>query len=239
MKNKSGLFLMLILAGFMGSCINCIKGEGDLVEEKKTLKEFEVLVLKSSADVVIHQNKLSRTCEANVIAQKNIQPYIHATVEGSKLTLDIEGCIETTKNMQIELAFNELSKIIQNSSGDLSSSNILKCDDLKIVQDGSGDLTLKIKGKNLEIDQNGSGDITLFGDYDNLDIECDGSGDVNTKELIAKNVKVHNDGSGSVVVFAKENLDMSLDGSGDISYYGKPVIGTQSDDGSGDIKSME
>lgn len=232
------LSVLLITIG-LSSCVDCIEGEGDLVTEDRILKEFEIIVLRCSADLIIHQNKISNSCKATVSAQENLLPYIHSNVEGSKLVIDVEGCITSNKRIEIEIASNALSKIYNDGSGTISSSNILKNDELKIILDGSGDVNVRSKGESLECNLNGSGDIIIDGSFNSLDLELDGAGDFEGDQLEVNSAEIHSDGSGSTTVQVKDKLNVHLDGSGDVKYYGSPVLEDMIDDGSGSIKSMD
>jgi hypothetical protein len=226
--------LLSILA--LSSCWNGIEGVGTSTSEKRALTEFDEIVLDCSADVNIRQNLVKGKSSLEVVAQENLLPYILTRVEKGVLTITIEESIMSTGKLEVNVTTNGLTKISADGSGDLESENVLRFEDLRIDHDGSGDVTLNLKGEDLDLHHDGSGDVNLEGSVDELDITSDGSGDINAFDLSTKIADVSNDGSGDVNIHVKESLEVTNDGSGDVNYKGNPSEIKQNNNGSGAIK---
>jgi hypothetical protein len=232
-------FILLAFSFFLNSCIDCVNGEGSPVDEERATNAFESFHLDCSADVVIHQIGLEDHAHVVVHAQENLLPFIITHVEGDKLVIDIEGCINATEEIEIEVFAPPLSKISNDGSGDINSSETLHSEELEISNDGSGDIEVDFNGSELSIDNDGSGDFEIAGVVDNLEIRNDGSGDIDTKDLEANEVEVVSHGSGSISVHVKDDLDIKLSGSGDVSYEGDPQNIKQQNTGSGEVKHLD
>ncbi|MCB0762790.1 MAG: DUF2807 domain-containing protein [Flavobacteriales bacterium] len=236
MRNLVSTFILaLAFALIHQGCIDCVQGEGEQVSESRAVVDFEVLRLDCSADVEIRENLISEKNSVEVFAQENLLPYIKTTSEGKKLTIDVEGCISHTEPIRVVVYTNGLDKIIHNGSGSLSTQNALRGDELDVVHDGSGEMTLQFKGKELSVSQNGSGDLVLSGSVQSFELDADGSGDSDASLLKAEVVDVSNDGSGNVSVNVEHELSINLSGSGDVRYKGDPQQLKQENDGSGSI----
>jgi len=220
------------------SCFNGIEGTGDAISEKRAMSDFDELVLDCSADVHIRQNLIKDNNNLEVVAQENLLPYIQTNVENGVLTITVAESIISTGKLEVHVNTNGLIRIASDGSGDISSKNTLRFEDLVIDHDGSGDIDLNLRGEELELTHDGSGDVRLEGGVEELDIDADGSGDVEAFDLSAKIVEVENDGSGDVNIHVKESLEVTNDGSGDVNYIGNPKEIEQINNGSGSIKNM-
>ena len=222
----------------LSSCWNGIEGVGSATSEKRALIDFDEIVLDCSADVNIRQNLIKAKSSLEVVAQENLLPYILTKVENDVLTITIEESIMSTGKLEVNVTTNGLTRISIDGSGDIESENVLRFEDLRIDHDGSGDVTLDLKGEELDIRHDGSGDIQLEGSVDELDVTADGSGDLDAFDLSTKTADVSNDGSGDLNIHVKESLKVTNDGSGDVNYKGKPDEITQENNGSGAIKDQ-
>lgn len=222
----------------LSSCMNMIRGVGEATSEKRAMSDFDELVLDCSVDVNIRHNLIKDNNNLEVVAQENLLPYIKTTVENGVLTITITESIMSTGKMEVNVNTNGLTRIDSDGSGDISSENMLRFEDLLIDHDGSGDIDLQLRGEELDIKHDGSGDIRLKGGVEKLDINADGSGDIEAFDMSAQTVKVDNDGSGDVKIHAKESLDVTNDGSGDVKYKGNPKEIKQKNKGSGSIKNV-
>lgn len=227
-------FLLLVSAT---SCVNCLKGTGDAIEESRAMGEFNVLVHNGSADVILHQQ--SGQHKVVVTSQENLLPVIHTTLDGSKLVLDIDGCITTTEKVQIDVYVEELVRIIHDGSGDLSGEGTFKFDDLKIQSNGSGDIDLKLSGDELEFKHSGSGDVDLKGQAQFMEINKDGSGDMRAFDFKVNEAEVDSDGSGDLSIFVKKSLEVNSDGSGDVNIKGNPKNLQSNKTGSGSLNHVD
>lgn len=238
MKLPLILLSVLTVVSF-SSCINCVEGVGEVTEERRTVEDYDVLYLNCSANVTIRQVGMSDLNKVTVRAQENLLPFIHTAIDGNRLVLDFEGCIDPSEPVEIEVATNGLIKIVHNGSGYMETIGTLKAEDFRINLDGSGRINAKFKGEELDISHDGSGSMTLIGDCNELELELDGSGEINALEMKANEVKIALDGSGDVSAFARQAIEINLSGSGNVRYKGNPQDIIQSVDGSGSVQKLD
>lgn len=238
MKFPITLFSIWMILSFT-SCIKCIEGVGEVTEERRTIEDYDVLYLNCGANVSIRQLGLNEINKVTVYAQENLLPFIHTEIEGKRLVLDFEGCIDPSEPVVIDVATNGLIKIVHNGSGSLETIGTLKAEDFRIDLDGSGRINAKFKGEELDISHDGSGSMTLIGDCNELELELDGSGEINALEMKANKVKIALDGSGNVSAYARRAIEINLSGSGNVRYKGNPQDIIQSVDGSGSVQKLD
>lgn len=229
--------IFLFTVTYLSSCMNCIDGTGDAIEESRALTEFDVLVVKGSMDCVIHQGNGQN--KVIVTAQENLLPLINTEVDGSKLVIETEECFNTTEKLRVDVFCGELVRINHTGSGDLEGNGTVNFEDLKITSTGSGDLTLKLSGDELEISQTGSGDLELSGQAKFLELSMDGSGEIDAGELRVNEAEVEANGSGDLTIHVNESLELDANGSGDVNLKGKPKTQQTSMNGSGTLNHMD
>ena len=219
------------------SCSDCIKGEGVQIVQKRSVENYDVIYVDGAFDVLVKQTNGTNSIEVN--AQGNLMPYLLTNVHSKRLEITASECLQSSDPILIEVSTNGIVKIINEGSGDLNGLGSLKGDELKVVNDGSGNVRLKFKGEEAIVVNEGSGDVYLSGEVEELSIDLDGSGDVNTLELKSMIAKVENDGSGKISFYAKEEVAIELEGSGDIDYKGNPKNSNKEVSGSGSIRNID
>lgn len=89
----------------------------------------------------------------------------------------------------------------------------------------------------LKVVNSGSGVLTITGNVKNQDITLSGSGQYNAEDMQSNNGNVEIDGSGSATVNVVNQLKILINGSGQVSYLGNPNI-QQQVTGSGSVKKI-
>ncbi len=233
---KSAFYVTIISLFVFSSCTECIKGVGEEIPETRSVEPFDAIELNSFINVSFRQIKKSGVDKVVVTAQENLLPYIKVTVENDELVLEVEECIETDKDITLEIYGRNLRSITTNGSGDFNSDGKLVLQKLSLENNGSGDMIIKTDAQSVELEANGSGDVTLSGSSDYLEVESNGSGDVEALELRTFEAETVLNGSGDISVYAKENLEVDINGAGDVIYKGKAKI-TKTLNGAGSLKS--
>ncbi len=228
MKLRVTLLTLFGVASMFGQSINQANEIG--------INTYGVLEVNGTVDIkLVHENggNLSTTLG------KQITSYVKSVLQNESLVLDFYG-IDTADldDDEVVVPFNHLRKIIINGSGDVSCDDLIESNNLEIVINSSGDISLPVEAENLNISINGSGDVELKGEASNTSIKIAGSGDVNAEELQTENAKIESRGSGDVEVYVSENLKATTYGSGDINYHGSPENIKANASGSGDINHI-
>jgi len=236
--NKALVFPFIFISVFFFSCQNCIKGVGEVQPETRSVEPFDEIESNTFINVSFREIRSSDVDKVVVNAQENLQPYIKALVDGDRLYISIDECIETDKNISIEIYGRTLRYLENNGSGDFISEDKLKTQKLEIESNGSGDIQMKLDVNSLDVTQNSSGDIILSGATDYLEVTQNSSGDVDADELRSFETEIESNSSGDVSTYTKESLEVSINSSGDVEYKGKPKV-SESINSSGSLKTIK
>jgi hypothetical protein len=248
LNEKTTIFIPLALSRFwallpailifLASCSTpCIRGDGNIIEDRRALDLFKFIELNASADVYLSQN--SEPTMLTVRADGNVIEKLNIGVEGDVLKIDMEGCFINRAPVEIFVNTNRIEGLTIKGSGNIySETNLLGARlDLKIS--GSGDMNLESTHQFIRAEIKGSGDIHLSGKTNRLETQIKGSGDLKAANLTAKSANVSISGSGDTFVNATEYLEATIKGSGDIKYSGKPTNKEIKIKGSGSVTEAD
>ena len=241
---KKSIQLLITCALFLTTLANAqwrsnqkIKGNGNIISEKRTTTNYDKIAVSGFFDVQLVSGK-----EGDIIikGEENLLPHIKIEVVNQelKITTEKNKYISTSngKNIIITVPFENINQVSLTGSGDISTKNTIETNSFVAKLIGSGDLKLNVECKNLEVNLNGSGDIVLVGKTENINSTLNGSGDIKATNMKSKNATVTVSGSGDNSVYCTESIYARVSGSGDIKYSGDPKKKDTKVNGSGDIK---
>lgn len=242
--------LLIIVFGFgvtLTSCLpflNCVTGNGRLVNERRSPATFDYIVNATAIDVIF---TTADTFGIMIEAEENIIPYIVTEVSGN--TLEIRhrqgvSCINHTRSPLIRVSAPVFEGVILSGSGDVSG-DIIDCSDavvrisgsgniilnqidaesVQLRLSGSGDLTVReMNCTDAEIIISGSGDAAITGAAANGIFTLTGSGDSYSRDFIVTRVSATLSGSGNLHTHVITQLNAILSGSGNIYLRGNPSV---------------
>lgn len=253
-----GVLIGVLMLG--ASCFGVrVRGSGNVITEKREVRDFDSVSLDSFGDVFIEQGDRPGLI---IEADDQLMEYVKADVRGGTLHLSVGESGRSVSVTNAELRYlvtvSDLEEISLSGSGDISvddisvddlefniggSGNIsaeeIEGDKLTLLIRGSGDIEIKeAKMNGVETNISGSGDVELSGEVQENSIRVGGSGNYESADLESQVVDVRIQGSGSADVWAVEALDISIGGSGNVRYHGDPDDLKQSVNGSGDVRAM-
>lgn len=224
------LFIVVIL-GFVTSCnkenaFDCVKSTGKEVEKIIETDGFHSIHVEDNIDVELNQYEDQRVL---LRAGRNIIPKIKFEVKEQVLYLSNENkCnwVRKFENPKVFISLKDLKNIIQNGSGNITSSHTLKYETFNIDNyDGNGDITLELDVENLKVFSKTFSVITLTGRATNFNLYyIHNFGKFHGEQLHADNVTVSHVGLNTVRVFPLKHLNCSLSENGNLEYYNEPEI---------------
>jgi len=242
MKNTTkiivlALLLFTTLSNAQWSSGKKVKGNGNVISEKRTTADYDEIKVSGFFDVILVAGKEG---VISIQAEENLMQYIKTEVEGNVLNLTTEKNvnISTNKGVTITVPFEQISLISLSGSGDIISKNTIETSKFIAKLSGSGDMTLNVKTTEFENSLSGSGNVVLTGSTDAFVSKISGSGDVDAEKLITKNSNLSISGSGDMKVNCSMSLYARISGSGNIVYKGNPEIKDTKVSGSGEISKI-
>lgn len=235
MKRK---FTSLLMIALLTSCQpdeSVIASSDSLVHESR-LDSFEKIIFEAGVGrlYVTQGDKESLRIQASA----EVLDMITATINDGTLRLGIkEKKYPFSEKVKFYVAMKTLSSITLNGNGELQSEGTLAIDSLEVDLNGSGSVSLDVKGKGLRVTISGSGDADIKGQVEEQVVHIAGAGTYHAQDLLSKDAVLTLNGSGNVLVNVTENLKVDIYGSGSVRFRGHPKL-TQAIQGSGAITSL-
>jgi hypothetical protein len=250
---KIKLFLLAaIIAPIFTSCFyNLVEGNGEVIEETRTIPSFDKI--SSSGSFLVYY-EYAKEPEVTIVCESNLMIYIETAVFNNELIINTPMHVNLRPFTPIEVHVKgpEVSRIYLSGSG-LISTDTISSDKLELTVSGSGDIETYFTGKDLVSKISGSGDMDIFAQCENLEtgisgsgkVEIDGnadyayhnisgSGKMQAYNFEVKDAEIRISGSGELYVNVTDNLIAYISGSGNIHYIGNCNV-TLNNSGSGKI----
>ncbi len=195
---------------------DAVEGSGALISQTRSTEPFQRIESNLAVDLKIEVGKAQSIA---ITFDDNLIDFIRTESDGRTLVIDSDESFSTRNNVKVVITVPQLDLVNSEGSGTIDIINL--------------------DSKRFRAIISGSGELTANGKADLLEIEINGSGDVRTDEVVAREVTVSINGSGSAEVNAVEVLDGEINGSGDILYVGRPDNVHSSVNGSGTIRKRK
>ena len=228
-----GIFGLLLLSACDDDVFG-IKGEGPVVNEYRSVHDFQEIELAVSATVFLSQGPKE---EIRIEAQENILNNLETHVQGSTLKIKFDKNVRKHSHIRIWITSPEINGIAVSGSGSFKGANKIESDFLSVNVSGSGDVELELEAEQLHTAISGSGKCDYSGMAEQHTITISGSGNVHGYDLQTKRSNVHVAGSGNAQVWTSERLDVQISGSGNVIYKGSPTTINSHISGSGKVRA--
>jgi hypothetical protein len=228
-------FFAIIFLG--ASCINSIKGSGNIITENRTVNNFAGVKVSNSIDVDVQQGSVASIV---VEADDNIIRFVQTNVENGKLKISLEGNHSfRNSSIKVHVVSPALTDFEASSSADITSNGqITSADKIEVDASSSASINLKVDAPAVNVSASSSADITIAGRTKEVTSKASSSADVDLYGLMAETASAEASSSGTVNIFASIKLNATANSSGDINYTGgaKDVNKAVSSSGSVDPK---
>jgi hypothetical protein len=228
--------LLVASCAFMVSCNEIlVKGDGDLVTETRTEKDFHAIDLSIPGTVEVFRGN---TWKIEIQVEESLLPYLETKVRNGRLDVYFSRPVRDVDNLLLSITAPDLDGFSVSGSADVTAFDTLQGDQLKLDVSGSGSITLKkIDFGTINAEISGSGNLRLQGIADDLVFEVSGSGDLHTLDCPVEKADIEISGAGTARCAVSTLLKGDISGSGEIYYRGNPEVKV-SVSGSGSVKKM-
>ena len=234
--------LLLVICISIHSCdkdSNCLKGNGNVVSETRTLgASFENIYLNHNINLILKQDS---TVSITVTGGSNLLSGIKTNIEGSTLKIFSDNKCSYLKSydnsITINLSVPNLKNFEYVGFGNVSSANTLNFPDFTFdSREGTGDVSLALNSTYTYFKQHtGPADFNLSGYSKHSYVYTNGNGWFYAGSLKTENTHVSSNGTGDVFVNASNTLKIELRSMANVHYYGNPTLNITDHSGSGDI----
>lgn len=215
------IFLGIVVALTLNSCINTIDGNGTVTNETRAVSTFNKIDISGGFEVLLNQGDVEKL---ELEVDENLIEYIETTVKKNTLYISSKKPIGNAQSLKLYITTVNVDEIEASGAIELKNKGTFHADDLEIDISGAADVDLNLETENLTMDMSGASETTLTGSSNNFDIEISGAGDLDAKKFKTINTKIDISGAGNAIVYAKKTLKIEVSGAGSVKYKGNPKV---------------
>jgi hypothetical protein len=228
------IFLGLVIALTLNSCIDSIDGNGEVVKKKRTISSFNKINISGGYEILINQGADELL---EIEADENLLELIETEVTNNTLFISSKQPIGRSESLKLYVTTVNLIDIDVSGAIELSNKGTFKSEKLNIEVSGAADINLDVNIESLTMSMSGASETNLTGEADNFEIELSGAGELEAEKLKTRNTSIDISGAGSATVYAKKTLDVSVSGAASVKYKGSPKV-TQNISGAGSVEKL-
>lgn len=208
-----------------------VRGNGKIIETKRTISRFYRLIINCDADVVIEQNTSSPV--VTIECDKNLLKYLTTSVTNGDLEISLDEKVYHNK-MKIYINNADYNEITKNGNGSLTSVNDLKMRNVYLNASGSGEINISVNTDSLIVNDLGKNEIKLKGACNNFVVKSNSNEELNAKSLTSRNAIITLNSSGDCLLNTSNIVKFNINSSGDIYNFATPKSIEPTINGSGE-----
>lgn len=211
--------VVLVTAGLQAQDKKQVTGSGNLITREVAVSSFDQLNVQGVFNLVLSQGSRE---EVKIEAEDNLQDLFEIKNDGSKLVVTMKKDVnfKNKKDLKVYITFKKLVNMELKTVGNVSSSENLAFDDLKMSNKSVGNVDLKMTARSLDVDNKSVGNVRLNGKADNAVIKNKGVGNVQAGSFVVQNLDIENTGVGNAEVNAAKELKVKDSFLGKVSNKG-------------------
>ncbi|MCF8380197.1 MAG: DUF2807 domain-containing protein [Bacteroidales bacterium] len=220
------LFLVPLLTLFLSlqSCYdfmdNGISGNGNVISEMRTVKDFHGIDAAAGLKVFVEFGEMSN--EVEVLADENLHEYIECYVEGGILKIKTSKNIRNAESKEIYVKAGDIDHLEASSASRIIGIETLKTSELFIEVSSAGNMEVDLIAEDIDVEVSSSGNADLSGEAENMRVNVSSAGDLNAFSLKVRNCNIDVSSAGNASVFVYGELIADASSAGSIKYQGNP-----------------
>lgn len=211
------VMLLLSSCWFIGPSV---KGNGNVTEETRQVKEFEQIEVSRGMNVYITQGSPAKVV---VIADNNLHELIETKVEGGILKVFVNENIGWAKEKKVMVTVEKLTGVKATSGSNVYSQNQVMAENMELSTSSGANMTMDVNVKYLKADCSSGANIHLAGLAKDAELEGSSGANLKGQELKADNCKMRVSSGGNVFASVSKRLEAKASSGGNIVYYGEPA----------------
>lgn len=208
-----------------------IRGNGDLINETRDLREFDGVSACCNFEVIITQ---SSTQSVEIEAESNVMEYISTEVSGGRLEIGFKEnvSLKNVKDIVITISMRELEYLGASSSAKIITKTAFDGRDLELDASSGSRITCAFAGEDIRANVSSGAKIILEGKGQSIKADASSGGNIRAKGFVAVEGEANASSGGGVEVQVTDELEADASSGGSVRYTGS-VKDVDSDTSSG------
>ncbi|MFS4418653.1 head GIN domain-containing protein [Maribacter sp. 2307ULW6-5] len=210
------------------------KGNGNIVEEKRTVTEaFTEVHASEGIKVFITQND---NVSITVQADDNVIGLIATDIENGRLKVHAKQNIgRATKEVHVSLP--NISELIASSGAQLRTEDQIEVNHLLLDGSSGALIAVEVRADEMEIEASSGANLSVAGNVGVLSAQGSSGANIRARDLLAKDCRAAASSGANVQVNASKSLRADASSGGNVSYSGTAEV-TKNKSVSGNINQF-
>ncbi len=237
MRTLSYFFVLFTMAFGTAACAQNISGNGNVVEENRTVESFSSIDIGGVLNVYLTQGD---TESVTVEADENLLDLIITENRGNTLVVKLKKGVDIkkAKEKNVYITLRSIDELEVGGVVNVKTTNALTADAFDLDIGGVGNTDLELRCNQLDAKASMVGNLTLRGAVQEANIKNGGVGSLKAFDLKVDRLTIKNSGVGSAEVQAQDEISITSSGVGSVRYKGDAAVKELSTSGVGKVKKM-
>ncbi len=197
-----------------------IKGNGEITKQLYEVDEFNAISVNGARTVILTQGDEHKV---EVETDSNLHEFIKLRVSDGTLSFGFTtDKIKKYRELTFYVTAPQYVKIKASGASDVSSTETIEGDELKIYCSGASDVELMVDYEDIFADISGASDVSLSGTVNSSVIKTSGASEFHGKNLISDSSVVNASGASFCFVNTTANLTYEVSGASSVKYVSNP-----------------
>lgn len=223
MKQKvMTLVSLFILAVLSSSCIFMsppVKGNGNVVEEKRKAGKFNEIKVSRGMNVYISQGNEN---EVLVKADDNLLEFIETEVEGRVLKVTANRNIGRATSKKVLVTVRDLKSIQSVAGSNVFSEEMLKCKDLDLQGSAGSNIKIEVSAENMDVRSSAGSNVKIDGQTKFFTGKASAGSNIKAEGLTAINCNAETSSGANIWITVTDEFQANASSGGNIFYSGSP-----------------
>ena len=221
-KQNFLVLAILSLPLFFSSCIfsPSIKGNGNVVEEKREIKPFDEIKASRGINLYITQGE---TTDLLIRADENLLDVIETEVLGGELMVRSTANVRNAKSFKVFVTTPKIKSIKGSSGCNIYSETELVTGDFNVSASSGCNIHLSVQAEAVEASTSSGSNIHLDGITGNFNGHASSGSNIKAEDLKAKNAEVKVSSGANIWIATENNLRANASSGGNVFYNGDPA----------------
>lgn len=223
MKRKIQILASAIFSIIIStSCIfmePSVKGNGNVVEEKRNVGEFNEIKVSRGMNVYISQGEQIKVL---VRADENLLELIETNIVGDALEIKANKNIKRAESKKVFVTVPNLSVIKSSSGSNVYSETEIRSKKLELSTSSGSNMKLEVDARSIDASTSSGSNMKLEGSTTNFSGKASSGSNIKAKELKTDDGEMKVSSGANIWITVKDKMEAHASSGGNVFYSGSP-----------------
>jgi hypothetical protein len=219
-KHLQLVTFLLSLSLLFTSCLDGIKGSGNVVRSERPVSSFESIAVSAGLEVILMQDSVAKVL---VEADGNLQDIIRTEVSNGRLKIYPERRISKCTSKKIYVTLRHIHTLEVSSGAEVTCKMDLKMSSLQVSASSGADISLAVILDRLGVEASSGANLKLSGSAVNFDVDGSSGANIHATGVQSKICNAGVSSGAQLKLFVTQRIGAHASSGGHITVEGNPA----------------